>query len=282
MENRKTNPVAVIQARMGSSRLPGKVLEEIAGQPMLWHIVERVRRADCLSNVVIATSVLPGDEPIRRFCAEEQIPFFAGSEQDVLDRFYRASQRFGADPIFRITGDCPFVDPAVLENLSVLFFSGEYDHVGVAAGAGALFVREGRFPHGLDAECFSFSALERSWREATDVSDREHVTPFMWRVAGRFRNGTLRSNKDYSDLRWTVDYEEDLRVVRQIYEHLYPMNPEFGLNDILEYLKEHPTLMAINRCRSGQSQFRAAWFPQESRPDSAAKSLAKQGRRNHV
>ncbi len=154
--------VAIIQARMGSTRLPGKVLRPLAGRPMLARIVDRVRACASVAKVVVATSDREGDEPIRTMCAAEAIECFAGSEQDVLDRFYRAAAMFGGDPLIRITADCPLVDPNLLTKLVALFAEGPYDHVGVATGAGAMFLGKGRYPDGLDAECFSRAALERA------------------------------------------------------------------------------------------------------------------------
>src|SRR5262249_1884252 len=160
----------------------------LVGRPMLWHIVDRVRRAPGVSEVVVATSDLPGDEPVRAFCAESGISVFAGDEADVLDRFYRCAVRFQADPILRITADCPFVDPELVGRLLAFYQGGQYDHVGVATGSVAFEYRGPRFPDGLDVECLRFSALERAHREASEPRDREHVTPYLYRVPGRFRN----------------------------------------------------------------------------------------------
>ena len=252
-------PVAVIQARMGSTRLPGKVLRPILGKPMLWHIVRRLKCAQGLLDAVVATSDQPGDEPIRGFCRENAIPCFAGSERDVLDRFYRAAKRFGGDPLIRITGDCPFVDPVLVGKLLERYRGGGYDHVAVATGAGALFLKGGRYPDGLDAECFSFSSLERAWREATEESDREHVTPYIWRNKSLFRCGHLTSERDYSDLRWTVDNEEDFGPVERIYEALYSEERPFSMNDILAYLSGHPELSSANRGFIGKEGYRELW-----------------------
>lgn len=267
---RETRTVAIIQARMGSTRLPGKVLKPILGQPMLWHIVQRVRWVPDLAEVVVATSDGPRDEPIRRFCRERGIALSAGSENDVLDRFYQAAIQYNGDPIIRITGDCPFVDPEVIGRLLELYQTGQYDHVGVGAGAGAALSGNKHFPTGLDAECFSFSMLARAWREATEPSDREHVTPYNWRVPGRFRVGTLWSERDYSHLRWTVDYEADLRLVRQVYEALYREGAPFLMDDVLRYFASHPELAEINRAFIGQEGYLELWEPTQRSEHRAA------------
>jgi spore coat polysaccharide biosynthesis protein SpsF (cytidylyltransferase family) len=250
---------AIIQARMGSTRLPGKVLRPLAGRPMLSRIVERVRASAAVSTVVVATSDREGDEPIRRACADEGVDCFAGSEQDVLDRFYRAATQFGGDPLIRITADCPLVDPALLTELVGRFSSGDYDHVGIATGAGAIFLGGGRYPDGLDAECFSAAALERAWREATSIQDREHVTPFIWRRKDLFRTGQVLSAVDYSQLRWTVDNEADFEVITRIYDALYRPNRVFHVEDVLHFLAAHPELAAANEAFVGKEGYLDVW-----------------------
>jgi len=249
---------------MGSTRLPGKVLRGIIGHPMLWHVVQRVRHAPGVAEVVVATSDRSSDEPIRRFCQEEEIPCFAGSEEDVLDRFYQTARKFTADPVLRITGDCPFVDPVVIGRVLELYQSGQYDHVGVATGAGAVFMDGGRFPDGLDTECTRFDALERAWREATELSDREHVTPYLWRVAGRFRLGSLKAQKDYSSLRWTVDNEADFDLICKVYEALYHQERPFLMEDILQFFASNPDLAKANRDFIGQEGYEKLWSPEDA------------------
>lgn len=252
-------PVAIIQARMGSSRLPGKVLKPLLGRPMLWHIVQRLRFVNGILETVVATSDRPGDEPIRRFCREQGIPFFAGSEEDVLDRFYQAARTFEGDPLIRVTGDCPFVDPDLVGRLLDRYRAGGYDHFAIATGAGAIFLAGGRFPDGLDAECFSFASLERAWREATDPADREHVTPYMWRNKFLFRCSHLTGEKDYSSCRWTVDNEDDFRLVEKIYEELYQETRPFLMADIHRFLSDHPDLASLNREYIGKEGYEELW-----------------------
>ena len=250
---------------MGSTRLPGKVLRPLAGAPTLIRIVERVRACAAIGNVVVATSDRDADEPIRRLCATEGIGSFAGSELDVLDRFYRAAGRFHGDPLIRITADCPLVDPGLLAKLVALFASGEYDHVGAATGAGALFLGQGRYPDGLDAECFSLAALERAWREATSPQDREHVTPYIWRHKDLFRCGQLTSPIDYSRLRWTIDNEADYALIVRIYDALHRPDGAFGMDDVLRYLAAHPELAATNEGFIGKEGYLEVWQGSETK-----------------
>ncbi len=256
---------AIIQARMGSTRLPGKVLRPLAGRPMLARIVDRIRACPEVTRVVVATSDREGDEPIRRLCAAEGIDCFAGSEQDVLDRFYQAAAQFGGYPLIRITADCPLVDPGLLSKLVALYGEGGYDHAGVATGAGAIFLGQGRYPDGLDAECFSAAALERAWREATSPQDREHVTPFIWRQKDLFRIGQLMSDVDYSQLRWTVDNEADFELIARIYDALYRPDRVFGMDDVLQFLAAHPELAATNEAFVGKEGYQDIWQGSEKR-----------------
>ena len=249
--------VAIIQARLESNRLPGKVLKSILGRPMLWHIVERVRAVPSISEVVVAVPDNPANEVLRRFCADNQIALFAGSETDVLDRYYRAAQHFKADPILRITADCPMADPQLIERLIQTYGCGRYDHIGVASGAGAQLMDKGGFPDGLDAECFGFSALDRAWHEAIDLRDREHVTRYIWNNKEMFRCGELTSNRVYPKLRLTVDHPEDFELVTKIYESLYSEGRPFELSDVMKFLEKNPELVDLNRKWTEAEDYRA-------------------------
>jgi spore coat polysaccharide biosynthesis protein SpsF len=255
--------VAIVQARMGSTRLPGKVLRPLVGRPMLWHIVDRLRHARGIAKVGIATSDKEGDRPLREFCAEAGIDVFAGDEQDVLDRFYRAAVAFGGDPLIRITADCPFVDPELIEKLLAMYAAGEYDHIGVATGAVAFKHKGARYPDGLDAECIRLAALERAHREASERSDREHVTPYLYRFEGRFRNDMLLADEDHGALRWTVDHEADFRVVQAVYEALWRADRPFVMRDILGYFAAHPELRELNEHFVGHEGYKNVWNPHE-------------------
>lgn len=228
--------VALIQARMGSSRFPGKVLQDLSGHPMLWHVVDRVRRASTVDKVVVATTDHAVDDPIARFCEQDGIGCFRGSEQDVLDRFYRAAQANGADVVIRITADCPLIDPAIIDKVVARFERGDCDYASNA-------IRY-TYPDGLDTEVFSFAVLERAWREASKPSEREHVTPYL--RTDKFHTANVESEIPVSPARyrWTVDHPADLEFVRRVYE-AFPRDAMFGFREIFELLKERPDLATI-------------------------------------
>lgn len=230
------NIVAIVQARMGSSRLPGKVMADIAGRPMLARVVERVRRAKTIRLVAVATSLHSSDDPIADLCRKENIAFFRGSDDDVLDRFYRAAKVFHADVIVRLTADCPLHDPAVMDETVNALLEGDADFV-----SGGM---KTTFPDGLDAAAFPMAVLERMWKEAKLASDREHVTSYIHRHAEQFRMKTIRCDRDLSFLRWTVDEPRDLEFVRAIYAHLGEAS--FGMQEVLDLLKRCPELNEIN------------------------------------
>ncbi len=249
--------VAIIQARMGSHRLPGKVLRPILGKPMLWHIIRRVRAVPSIDEVVVAIPDGPSDQELRKFCAANDIRSFSGSEVDVLDRYYGAARRYGADPVLRITADCPLVDPELVENLIRLYRSGSYDYVAVSAGADASRLEGASFPDGMDAECFNFASLERAWNEAQDPRDREHVTRFIWRQKGLFRCAKLLADRKYPHLRLTVDYAPDLVVASTIYEKLFSEGNIFHLSDIVDLLDREPEIIKTNEHLVGGQHYRA-------------------------
>jgi glutamate-1-semialdehyde-2,1-aminomutase len=235
----KPKVVAIIQARMGSTRFPGKVLAEIAGRPMLWHVVNRVRKARSVDKVAVATSNRSSDDAVAEFCVQNDIEFFRGSETDVLDRFYQTAKHFNADVVVRITADCPLIDPQVVDRVVNIYLEGGYDYV--------TNTLRYTYPDGMDVEVFSFAALEKAWREARLPAEREHVTPYL-RTSGRFRVFNVENEVDLSkrNLRWTVDEPADLEFVRAVYARLGGDKQPFGLSDILELLDKEPDLMQIN------------------------------------
>lgn len=231
---------AIVQARMGSTRLPGKTLMDIAGRPMLARLVARTRRIPGLQRVIIATTDRPADQAILRFAASEDLPAFVGSENDVLDRVYRTARQHGVSVIVRVSPDCPLLDPGVSGAVLARFLDarGAFDYVSNT--------QPPTYPDGLDTEVFSFVALERAWREARLASDREHVTPYIY-GRGEFRLDNVSHAHDLSGLRWTVDVEEDLEFVRAVHARLGAMGDTFGMEDVLELLRREPALEAINR-----------------------------------
>jgi len=230
--------LCVLQARVSSSRLPGKVLMPLLGQPMLARQVERIRRAKRLDALTVATSDQPSDDGIADLCASLGIDSFRGDLDDVLDRFYRAAAPSRPDHVVRLTGDCPLTDPALLDDLVDLHIAGGYDY--------SSNVHPRTYPDGLDAEVFTFDLLERAWRDATSPAERSHVTPFMYERATGIRQGSLQDSQDRGDLRWTVDYPEDFAFVTRVFEALYVRDPAFGTDDVHELLREHPEIAAIN------------------------------------
>ena len=250
--------VAIIQSRMGSSRLPGKVLLDIAGQPMLARVVERTRQARKVDEVVVATTTDPSDDAVVALCQRRGYPYYRGSLYDVLDRYYQTAKTFGAEVIVRITADCPLIDPGVIDRTVQ-----EFMLAGVDFAANRLPPPWRRtYPIGLDTEVCTFAALERAWREADLPHHREHVMPYLYEPATsnqQLPGGSLSSTfrvlvvnhdvdgdrKSLGHLRWTVDTAEDLNLIRQIYAH-FPGRDDFTWLDVLELVQHNPELGQIN------------------------------------
>ena len=239
--NRRQNTriVGIIQVRMGSTRFPGKVLEDIAGQPMLARVVNRTRRAKTLNAIVIATTKEMADAAIVRLCEDQGWSFFRGSEADVLDRYYEVAVAFQADAIARITSDCPLIEPEIIDKVANEFLS---SYPGVDYVSNTL-VRT--FPRGLDVEVMTFKALERAWREDRNHAWRGHVTPYIYRHPEIFTLRNVLNDTDYSHMRWTVDTIEDLTFVRKIYNHF--RSDTFAWREVLRLLEAHPEWLEINR-----------------------------------
>jgi spore coat polysaccharide biosynthesis protein SpsF len=257
----KPNIVAIIQARMRSSRLPNKVLLDIAGEPMLAHVVARASLAKTIDSVVVATTTDPSDDRVEMLCKQRGYAYYRGSEFDVLDRYYQAARLAGADAIVRVTADCPLIDPDLID-LTVNTF----------LGLESEFLQETRslrppppdsfaaydftatrlpppwkrtFPIGQDIEVCSFTGLELAWREASSQHQREHVMPFFYDQPERFRIKVLDNNIDYGALRWTVDTPEDLELIREIFAR-FPGRRDFTWLDVLALFENEPGLAQIN------------------------------------
>lgn len=233
--------VAIIQARMGSSRLPGKVLLEIAGQPMLAHVIERTCRAKTIDDVIVATTTDPADAPIEAMCRERGYQVYRGSMFDVLDRFYGAASQAGAQRIVRITADCPVIDPAVIDQVVAAFESSGADFA--CNRLPPPWPRT--WPIGLDTEVCSFAGLERAWKEAVLPYEREHVMPYFYDQEGRFKVVVVEHEPDYGEQRWTVDTAEDLRLLREIFDRFNGSNT-FSWEDVLQLIRREPQLALIN------------------------------------
>ncbi|OQY31708.1 MAG: hypothetical protein B6I38_05480 [Anaerolineaceae bacterium 4572_5.1] len=208
------NIVAIIQARMGSSRLPGKVLKDIGGRPMLEWVVKRASRSQTISRVVVATTTDPADQPVADFCAQAGYAYKRGNVYDVLDRYYVAACQFEADVIVRLTADCPLIDPDVIDKTVQAFFEATPP---ANFAANRLPPPWGRtYPIGLDVEVCSFRALEEAWQKAEQPHQREHVMPYLYENADRFNILLVDHERDFGDLRWTVDTSADLDLVREV------------------------------------------------------------------
>lgn len=224
---------------MGSTRLPGKVMMEICGRPMLWHVIHRLRHAETFDSIIVATSEQMIDDEIEEFCRTENVPCFRGSEKDVLDRYYQAAKWIGADVIVRITADCPLIDPEVVDSVVNKYLECECDYASNSE------LRT--YPDGLDTEVFSFNALKRAWSEARMMSEREHVTPYIRNNKTIFTSADVFQERDLSSLRWTVDEPEDFEFVRNIYERLYRSDRVFLMDEVVNLLRENPKLLEINK-----------------------------------
>ncbi len=220
---------------MGSTRLPGKVLADISGHPMIWHVVTRVRSASSIDEAVVATSKEKQDDALVRFCKENDIPCFRGSETDVLDRFHGAAVKFGAEVVVRVTADCPLIDPVVIDKVVLSFKKTGCDYVSNT--------NPPTYPDGLDTEVFRFTSLELAWKNASKPSEREHVTPYL-RNSGKFRVENCASETNLSHLRWTVDDAKDIEFVRWVYGELG--EDQFSTQKVLDLIKEKPDMAKIN------------------------------------
>lgn len=233
--------IAIVQARMSSSRLPGKVLKNIAGEPMLVHVVERARQARRVNEVVVATTTQPEDDAIEALCHERGYSIYRGSLHDVLDRFYQAALTYSADVVVRLTADCPLLDPGVVDHTVEEFFKARVDFA--ANRLPPPFKRT--YPIGLDTEVCSFAALQKAWQEATEAHDREHVMPYLYEEPGRFKVLVVNYERDFGKLRWTVDTPEDLDLVRAVFDRLKD-TPDFTWLDVLALFEREPQLATLN------------------------------------
>jgi spore coat polysaccharide biosynthesis protein SpsF len=230
--------VAIIQARMGSSRLPQKVLKDLGGATVLDRVLNRLARSRLIQESWVATTVGPADDAIVEHCERIGRKVFRGSEQDVLDRYYRAAQHADADVVVRITSDCPVIDPEVTDATIRAFLDQHADY--------ASNTRVRTYPRGLDTEVMTMRALERAWRESSKPYQREHVTPYIYENPDKFKLHGVENDADHSQHRWTVDTPEDLDLLRAIYAR-FNGRDDFGWHDVLELVESDPSLADINR-----------------------------------
>jgi spore coat polysaccharide biosynthesis protein SpsF len=241
LNNEIKSTVAIVQARYSSTRLKGKIFKEISGKPMLWHVLNRLSYSKLIDKIVVATTLDKEDDQTEEFCRANHIPYYRGSMEDVLARYYEAARVFNAGTIIRITSDCPLIDPVIIDKMLT-----EYELVKDLCDYMSNVVQR-TFPRGLDTEIFSFNALEKASSEAKTKYEREHVTPFIYTNSALFKIKSYTSDVDYSFHRWTVDTEEDFKLVEAIYNYLYKPDQLFFLEDVIKLFDNDPGLIKINQ-----------------------------------
>jgi len=235
----------IVQARMSSVRLPGKVLLPVAGKPLLERMVERLRATSGHWPILVATTRSPEDLPIRRLCEHLDVDVFSGHPSDLLDRHYRAAKSRKADVVVKIPSDCPLIDPAIIDRVVNFFLEHQSDFDYVSN------LHPPTYPDGNDVEVMTVHALEEAWKEATKPFEREHTTPYIWERPEQFRIGNVswQSGMNYSMVhRWTIDYPEDYLLIKAVFERLYKIDrPVFRLMEIIDLLHREPYIMALNQ-----------------------------------
>lgn len=233
--------VVIIQARMGSTRLPGKVMKELCGQTVLKHVVERVKQCSEMNEIIIATTTHSGDDRIEKEAQNIGVKCFRGSESDVLSRYYYAAKESNADIVVRITSDCPLIDPKVMDNVIRFYKEHDYPYVSNSNSNPSNLT----FPRGLDTEVFGFEDLEEAFVNAKEPYQREHVTPYLYEEGRELY--IYKNDNNYSEYRWTLDTEEDYAFIQKVYENLYKGKHNFYLNDIITLMEKKPELYEINK-----------------------------------
>ena len=231
----------IVQARMASTRLPGKIMKEVLGKTLLEYQLERLLRVKQADQVIIATTDHGEEQPIVDLCQRMGVPYFRGSEEDVLARYYGAATQYHADVVVRITSDCPLIDPAVVDEVIGFYLAHKEDYDYVSNTFPEL-----TYPRGMDTEIMSYKVLKEAYEQAKDQAEREHVTIFIKRRPERYRIKNLPYDEDYSHYRWTVDTPEDFALIKKMITALYPVNPHFTLEDCLALIEEKPEWAKIN------------------------------------
>lgn len=245
--------VTVVQARCSSSRLPNKILLPLVGKELLLRQIERISFSKLAGTIVVATSTESSDDIVEKICLENNILCFRGNLTDLLDRHYQAAKIYDADAVVKIPSDCPLIDFRIIDKVLDYFIrnNDKYDYVSNLHPA--------TYPDGNDVEIMHFSVLEKAWKEAEKDFEREHTTPYIWENPQIFRIGNVvwETGKDFSmSHRFTIDYPEDYQFIKEIYERLYPNNPYFSLDDILNLLESEPEIKKINEKYNGVNWYR--------------------------
>ncbi|MCL6601299.1 MAG: glycosyltransferase family protein [Paenibacillus sp.] len=233
--------VAIIQARMESTRLPGKIMKEVGSKPLLEYQIEQVRRSKTIDHIVIATTTKDAEQPIIDLCKRMSVDYYRGSEEDVLSRYYQAACYYGAEIVVRLTSDCPLLDPAVIDKVITVFLSNSerYDYVSNTI--------ERTYPRGYDVEVFSMRVLEQAYKDASYAAEREHVTSYLYQHPEVFRVGQVKQTTDLSSYRLTVDTDEDFELIARLITALCEKKiSRFTLDDVVSILQEYPEWVLIN------------------------------------
>lgn len=231
--------IAIIQARMGSTRLPGKMTMDLSGKPVIAHVIERAQMVTHIHEVWLATTIARSDDVLANWAKEHQVKYCRGSEYDVLDRYYQTAIGARANVVVRVTGDCPLLDPVVIDQVVKAHLEGGAEYTSN--------IHPPTFPDGLDTEVFSFATLEKIWKEAVLRSEREHVTPYLWKNPELFPQRNIVHTPDLSAERWTLDTPEDLEFLRRVVAACNVRGGFCGMEEILEILHMHPEWRQINQ-----------------------------------
>ncbi len=234
--------VCIMQARTGSSRLPSKILKEVCNKTILQHDIDRLLMSKKIDKLVIATTESKDDDIIIEIAKNNNIGYFRGSENDVLSRYYFAAKKYNAEVVIRVTSDCPLIDPVIIDNM-VNKFEHKLETEKIDYLSNKIKMT---FPRGLDAEVFTFKALEKTYLEATQDFEKEHVTPYIYLNSDKFKIESYENEVDYSNYRWTLDTVEDFELIKNIYDNIYDENKMFLFYDVLEYINKNPEVSKIN------------------------------------
>jgi len=238
--------IGIIQARMNSKRLPGKVMMKIFNKPIIWHIFQRLKQCSKLDQIVISTGPFEDNKEIHKFAKMSDIPLYSGSEDDVIDRIFNTAKIYESDFVVRITADCPFVDPKIIDKM-VSFHHENFQKYDIVVNN-----KPPTFPHGLDIEVYSFKTLEKMWSKIKEPELRNWFPLFIEKNPEMFRIYNISNSSKLSELRWTLDYSEDFEFIKKIFENLYSLKNIFYMEDILELLEKKPELSLINSKHIGQ------------------------------